>query len=350
MTAGGHKKFLFDTDFAPDAEAKVQHDAARQAELEAELAEAAAQDAEEIEEYIPPTFSEEDLERARKEGFQEGHTEATRDLTSALEQRLSNTMDTINTQVANLFDAYAIDKEEHSRDAVAVATVIVRKLFPALNLDKDMAEIEHMIVEAMKRTSGAPSLVVRVPSEVRDTVNAKAQELAALRGREGTINVMADTTMSEGDAAVEWDGGGMTRDSKLMWQEIDEIIERNLGTERANGHAESAILDDADAPQEAELEGTPEILPEMAEEEAIQEVVNDAPVEDNTQSALESAPAAPELEIEPETEPEAPLDVQQTEQQAGDAADDAMDAAPEVEPSEDETLGEETPETPETEG
>ena len=39
---------------------------------------------------------------------------------------------------------YDEDKEQHSRDAVAVAAVIVRKLFPAMNMDTAMAEIENM--------------------------------------------------------------------------------------------------------------------------------------------------------------------------------------------------------------
>ncbi|MCW8914544.1 MAG: FliH/SctL family protein [Magnetovibrio sp.] len=273
MTAGGHKKFLFDMDFSPDAE----EEAARLAKVEAEaIAKAAAADdivEDDPEEEIIPTFSEEDVEYARNEGFQAGHTEATRDLTTALEQRLANTMDTINIQVSNLFEAYDRDREEHSRDAVAVAAVIVRKLFPAMNMDKALQEIEHMVIEALQRTSGTPSLVVRVAPEIRDTVQSKADELASLRGHEKAVTVMADESIDEGDAAVEWDGGGMVRDSKLMWQEIDDVIERNLGGERLNGH--TAPDNEQDSPQE------------LLQEDA-QEVVNSAAVGDNGETATES--------------------------------------------------------------
>lgn len=325
MTASGHKKFLFDTDFSLDAEAQAQLEAQLQAELEAELAEKSAAEDDEPVEDVPPTYSEEDLQRARDEGFQAGHTEATQNLTTALEQRLATTLDNINAQVAGLFDAFAQDKEEHSRDAVAVATVIVRKLFPALNMDKAMAEIEHMIVEAMQRTSGSPTLVVRVPSEMHQEVETKANELAALRGREGTITVMADDDLAEGDAAVEWDGGGMIRDSKLMWQEIDEIIERNLGTERANGHS---FMDDVQsASQEAE-----EPL-----QEAVQEVVNEAPVEDNGEIVPESPEDLPDTSVEAQTVERSPVDAETETQET-----ETHDETGEIEPT-DSTPGDDTP-------
>jgi len=272
MMAARHKKFLFDTDFSPDAVAARPPKTDVQVEPEAEAP------AEEVPEEIIPSFSEEDLTRAHEEGYRAGHTEATRDLTTALEQRLVNTMDAINTQIATLFDAFEHDKEEHSRDAVAVATVIMRKLFPALNMDKAMAEIEHMIVEAMKRTSGAPTLIIRVSEDMREAVEAKAHDLAASRGREGTVSVMADAKLTAGDAAVEWDGGGMVRDSALMWNEIDKIIERNLG---AKNPGEAAPDEPAEAHPQQEQEQSGLL-------DASLEVVNAAPVKDNEELAAES--------------------------------------------------------------
>jgi len=334
MTAGGLKKFLFDTDFSPEANLKVQPAAQATAEPEVEPAEIE----EEPVAYVPPTFTEEDMARTRDEGYQAGHTEATRDLTSALEQRLANTMDAISTQVANLFDAFARDKEEHSRDAVAVATVIVRKLFPALNMDKAMDEIDHMIVEAMQRTSGSPTLIIRVAPDMKDAVEAKVAELAALRGREGTVSVMADDKMVEGDAAIEWDGGGMVRDSALMWQEIDEIIERNLGTERANGLAQAT----AHLAQEPEQEPV---------QEPRQEVVNDAPVEDNEDLSLESLADSPTVaEISAEAaQVEAPTPPEEDAPELV-APEDASDGSPKdtqmTAQDGDETMDDETPESP----
>jgi flagellar biosynthesis/type III secretory pathway protein FliH len=168
--------------------------------------------------------------------MQAGRDAATRDLASAMEQRLVNTLEIISSQMETLFATYDADKEQHSRDAVAVATIIVRKLFPALNMETAMAEIEHMIHEAMQRTAGNSTLIVRVPQEMLQEVEDKAKDLVALRGREGVLSVIADKNMTSGDVTVEWEGGGMTRDTGSIWQEIDDIIERNLGQ---NAHLEA---------------------------------------------------------------------------------------------------------------
>ena len=285
MTAGGHQKYLFDNDFGVDGEAPVP-DQSAEPDVSAEPTdEEKGVEVEAVEEAPPPpTYSEEDLARAREEGAQVGREEATRDMASAMEQRLADTLNTINTQVTTLFDAYERDREEHNRDAVGVATVIVRKLFPALNMDKAMAEIEHMIIEAMKRTSSDHTLIIRVPKDMHGDVEEKVAQLAALRGRDGVVNVIADEAMTVGDVAVEWEGGGMVRDTQLIWREIDEIIERNLGQKPA-----------FDAPPQAPVDAPPQTA---ANAEVEQEVVNPAQVGENEENSVESPGFAPEIEQE----------------------------------------------------
>jgi len=330
MTASSHTKFLFDLDLSLDPVEVAQQKAQAEAELQAERERAEA-----VQEAEPeiPTFSEEDVQRARDEGYQAGQTDTTRDLASAIEQRLAKTLDTINTQITNLFDAYARDKEEHSRDAVAVATVIVRKLFPALNMDTTMAEIEYMIIEAMQRTSGSPTLVVRVPADIHASVETKASQLAAVRGREGTVTVMIDDAMSEGDVAVEWDGGGMTRDTQAMWQEIDQIIERNLGAKRTNNHKEAL----QSAPQ---AETTPPTAQQPERPKASQEVVNEASVGENEENAPESVS---EATAEAENTEQAGLESAPTAPQTPSSGEEATDKALDKTPAQDTISGTDTP-------
>ena len=306
MSATGHKKFLFDLDFGSDTDPHAQLAEQRR---KAEEAEATAREAEEVDEepeIVVPTYSQEELDQARAEGFQEGHAEATRDLSSAVEQRLADTLEAINAQIHGLHQSYEQDREEHNRDAVAVATIIVRKLFPAMNMDKAIDEIGHMVTEALQRTSGEATLIIRVHPDLKDTVKEKANDLAAMRGQDGAITVMADETVEPGDAAVEWEGGGMIRDSQLMWQEIDKVIERNLGDDRFDG------------PQPAEAEP------------AQQEVVEEAPVGENEELVAESpSDPAPIAEEQPQDPQEtAPLDLEAAPAEiVPEAPDSQADAA-----------------------
>lgn len=277
MTAGSHKKYLFDNDFGLDDGLHTRHRGPKTSETDIKPNENPVETEAVTIETVeapppppPPTYSQEDLDRVREEGRQAGRDEATRDMASALEQRLVNTLDAIDTQIAALFNAYAQDKNDRSRDAIGVATIIVRKLFPSINMGNAMVEIEHMIIEAMQRTSGNPSLIVRISKDMHLEVQAKTKELAALRGRENAINVIADDTLGLGDAVVEWEGGGMIRDTQFIWQEIDGIIERNLGQK----------VGDSPLPTD---EKKPALEPKLK-----QFVVNPTQVGENEQNTVES--------------------------------------------------------------
>jgi len=291
MTDSIPKKFMFDTQFEieePEPEVLAEPEAQ---EPEAEDVEVIAEP--EFVEEIAPTFSEEELAQARAEGLQAGREEAIKDMTSALEQQMANALNIINEQVERLFDAYASDTEEHARNAIAVASVIVRKLFPTLNADHAMGEIESIIIEAMQRTSGAPSLLIKVPADIHKDIEAKVNEMAALRGREGKISVMADIDMPDGDLLVEWAGGGISRDTSLMWEQIDEIVERNLGS------TIEEVTEKNSLPPKPEAESTHAENQELAHKPE-QEVVKQDVVGENTEVTAESPQDAA-------TPPEAPM-------------------------------------------
>lgn len=277
MTASSHTKFLFDTDFGQDdtAQNAAQKPSGEPAGDDAAALNDDVFDNAAREEDLPPpppAFSHEELEQAREEGRQQGRDEAMRDMASAIEQRVTEALEAIDAKIAALLDNYANDMEQHSRDAIAIATIMMRKLFPALNMEHAMAEVEHMIIEAMKRTSGSPALIVRVPEDIFEDVESKANQLARERGREGTITILSDAEMTPGDVAVEWGGGGMLRDSAFIWRELDEIIERNLG---------QSLDDKVQSAQSEQSEPA-------AEKDTNQDVVNPALVGENDEDPVES--------------------------------------------------------------
>jgi len=278
MTPSAPKKFLFDTEFGVEEEPVVVETPKLENTQEAiseELSEP------EFLEEIAPTFSEEELAEAREEGMKAGREAAIQDMTTALEQQMSQILTEINTQVSQLFDTYAKDLQEHSQNAIAVASVIVRKLFPALNMKHAMDEIEHIIAEAMQRTSRAPALLIKVPSKFHSAVEAKVSEMAELRGREGKINVVTDDTLGDGDILVEWEGGGILRDTTAMWEHIDNIIETNLGSDVSKLTEQAGHNSHEHEPDIEEKHGNDAIATE-------QEVVKQALVSENEENNMES--------------------------------------------------------------
>ena len=241
MAGAEIKKFLFDNDFtdlktiAPiKQEAKpVEADEGE----EPESGENSAAPAEEAIEEIIPTFSQEEVDRAKEEGAQLGRDEALKDLEGSLQKKLAETMQALEAKLADIANEQAMQNEERARNAVAIASVMMRKLFPALNMKSAMDEINHMIAQALEKTSGGTSMVFHVSEQLKGDVETKISEMAALTGRDIEFKVVGSADMALGDCKIEWSGGGLTRNQAQMWNEIDEIIERNIGTIVATGDA-----------------------------------------------------------------------------------------------------------------
>jgi flagellar assembly protein FliH len=135
-------------------------------------------------------------------------------------------------QVAELNKAHATAVERQGHEAIETALTIVRKLFPRLAKAHGMAEIEAVVGESLSRLRDEPRVVVRVADSLLDAVNERVKELAAKAGFEGRIVLIAQDDLQAGDIRVEWADGGAERDSGVLWHQIDDIIERVMGTPR----------------------------------------------------------------------------------------------------------------------
>ncbi|MFQ5773258.1 MAG: hypothetical protein ACE5GS_01960 [Kiloniellaceae bacterium] len=202
------KKFLFDTSFEPPRDE----------------AEAARAQGKPVAKYF-----DEDLEQAREEGFAAGKEAGEREAMGGIEQAIARTLDAIAQQLPALSRAQAEAEERQSREAVAVATTLVRKLFPKMARQQGFAEIESLVVECLERLREEPRIVIRVADALLDPVNERVSALAGQVGFEGRIVFLSQDELNPGDVRVEWADGGAERDSHRLWREADGVIERFLG-------------------------------------------------------------------------------------------------------------------------
>ena len=100
------------------------------------------------------------------------------------------------------------------------------------------------------------------------------------------MELIPDGSIEEGDCQIEWESGGASRNVASMWQEIDEILNRNLGGDWATMQQVSdSIAHEAtsSAPQEdtpPELSPTDSALEADGSRSKISEIIH--PVTDHT--------------------------------------------------------------------
>lgn len=274
-------KFLFDTIFDDPEES-----AANQAAAEAEV------------EEVAPTFSEEDLNGARAEGFAAGREAAVQEAANAVERRIMETLGMIGERLSELFRIQEEANAAAVQNAVTVAATIARKVFPDLSRRNALGEVEMVAEEAMALVTDEPRIIMHVNEQLRDSLAARLDALGERYGFTDKVILRADPEIPLGDCRVEWSTGGSERNTADLWRDIDEIIAHNLGTDVAamDGFPDAEV---AAVPADSGPQPTTVSTPESGEDEgqpAIAAVedgdLDPAPAADMT--AGDTAPAAPQ--------------------------------------------------------
>jgi flagellar assembly protein FliH len=209
----GIQKFLFDHSFDTDTLDTVE-----------ELVEI---DVEEIEETLP-TFSEEELRSARDEAFTKGKEQGIKEEAAERKQSLLGAMERLEEQFNNLFKSQEEAATSNLNNAILVATTICRKIFPALNERGALEEVEHMVVETIEKTLEEPKVSICIHPDLEPLLKEHINSLSKKANYKAEIKIIPTEDISLGDCRVEWECGGAQRNTENLWQEIDEIVKRNL--------------------------------------------------------------------------------------------------------------------------
>ncbi len=215
------RKFLFDTSF--DVE-KIPGENTGE-----NTGEDAGEESEKAEpEVVAPSFSEEEMAAARDESFAQGKAEGVSEAAEATERDIVAALASLTEQFQKLFQDHEKSQESVLDTAISVGVAISRKIFPAFSERHGLDEIERMIVKSMETILDEPMVTVIVNPDHADSLEDRLGGMATKASYKGEIRVVSSEEILPGDCRVEWSGGGAKRDVTEMWQEIDEIVERNL--------------------------------------------------------------------------------------------------------------------------
>jgi flagellar assembly protein FliH len=296
-----YKKFMFDTDF--DELAERREKARAKAAAEAARREVGEAEPEPAPEPEAPTYSEEDLARAREEGLAEGRRLGTEEASSTVDKQIADTLNAIMEKTQSLFETQAEANQELTHHAVSVASALVRKLFPTLNQQTALDQVQSMLEAALGQLSGEAEIIIRVPTDLAEVLHERVEAVSELSGFRGTLKILGDPGLTVGDCRLEWSSGGVKRSAKDLARQLDEIVARNLKTTTPAESDPEPTADaqaDArtDAPEEpaapAPAEAPPALQAAAAEAEAMPTAegaaMAEAPAADPVAEPLATAP------------------------------------------------------------
>ncbi len=304
-----YKKFMFDTDF--DELAERREKARAKAAAEAAMREAGEPEPEPEPEPEAPTYSEDDLARAREEGLAEGKRLGTEEASSTLDKQVADTLNTIVQQTQSLFEAQAEANENLTHHAISIAAALVRKLFPTLNQQTAQDQVQSMLETVLGQLSGEPEVIVRVPADLAEALHDRIQAVSEMSGFRGNIKLLGDPALAIGDCRLEWSSGGVMRSASDLARELDDIIARNLKTPTTPEADPEPTTDAPQAPASpaAELETaqpaetTADVAPEPVDDIAADAGADNGQTAEPAIEAAETLPEAAETTTPPRAEP-----------------------------------------------
>lgn len=292
------QKFMFDLDFddpngtharkaaekaTAEEEAKAQADAGDTPAPEAAMTPEPQPEPEPEPEPVIPTFSEEELEAARQEGYRRGHQDGMAEMAKDSENILAQALNTIAQQMTQSMQAQAQASEKMVRDGTHIAMALVQKLFPHMKHRHGVDEVEQLVEEALQRITDEPKILIQVAPALMEEVRDKVEKLSRQNGYDGHVVVRADKTMEIGDCNIQWGEGGAERNSTSLWQQIDEAVFNHIGESDfypyvappAPAMAPTDMTEEALSEKPADVENE-DVRDETPEERVFEDIVEEA--------------------------------------------------------------------------
>jgi len=175
-----------------------------------------------------PTFSKAELDAAHTAGMEAGRATALVDAAQAAETRAADALAALSARLSALLAARDSEVAAAQRHAIEAMREVLRKLAPALSRKAPLIELEEFITQCLRDAFDEPRLVLRIADSAFEAVQQRLAALTAATAFAGKVVLLADETLEQGDARVEWAEGGAERDAKRLIHDIDGALARAL--------------------------------------------------------------------------------------------------------------------------
>ena len=110
---------------------------------------------------------------------------------------------------------------------------VANKLAGTLVAREPMDEIRRLVADCFANLRGVPHLVVRVNDALLDDASTELTRLAAERGFDGRLVILAEPSIAVGDCRIEWSTGGIMLDRDEIAARIAEAVGRYIASSHA---------------------------------------------------------------------------------------------------------------------
>lgn len=164
----------------------------------------------------------------RDKALQDGIAQGRAEMQDSIEQQAIAAMGAIQHSCLTLFDHSQKLEASVKRDAVQLASLIAGRLAPALLNARPEGEIEALINDCFTQNHEEKRLVVRVADCLTEQIEPRIKAMQTAHDFKGSVVIISDPHLPQSDCQVEWENGGVERDSKKLMKDIEDTINRYI--------------------------------------------------------------------------------------------------------------------------
>lgn len=196
---GQIRKYGFDTEFAPDG--KILREAMAERRL-----------------------TPEDVEAARKDGYENGKKDALAQAEREAAAALQSLADAASAIVTRLDAESRAMREEAAHVAILAAKKIAGAALDRFGADHAAAAIEA----AMDALRHQPRLVVKLHAEIAEALRPRVEEMCATHAYASAVLVRADGALKPGEVVIDWTDGVVTLNPAETAARIEILVDAAL--------------------------------------------------------------------------------------------------------------------------
>lgn len=171
-----------------------------------------------------PSFSEAELEDARRAAFREGKDAGRTAARAEAEAAGQAALVAIASELTASARAAEVATAEAAEAAVRLVIGTLSALHPSLSQVLAGADIATMVARIAPLLAGEPKLTIRLCPPLIETVGPGLRAVAADAGYQGEITLRPDPAVAPDGAAISWSAGAALRDPPALRQGLIEAL------------------------------------------------------------------------------------------------------------------------------
>lgn len=175
-----------------------------------------------------PTWTAPEVEAEKAQAYAKGSTAGRTDALADIEQRLSQTLDSVLEQSVSTLSKLAEIEAGLVSEARQLSVAVGQAIASELLMQSHRLVIEGIVNEALGFLTQQPHVVIRVHEDLVEELRTRFAAIAETRGFTGKLVILGEPDLERADCRIEWADGGITRDGAALAGQLDQIVKRHM--------------------------------------------------------------------------------------------------------------------------